>query len=61
MSNSSTSIIINTGKVITFPPYLAPTDPIFKNVDIIPLNKSIFSRISIMMYKYSKGVFGEMY
>ena len=68
MSNSSTSIIINTEKVIrviTFSPYLAHTDPIFKHLNILPLNKLFFGRIGIMMYKYSKGllpeVIGEMY
>ena len=52
-------------RVITFLPYLAHTDPIFKHLNILPLNKLFFSRIGIMMYKYSKGllpeVIGEMY
>ena len=66
--NSSTCIIINTEKVIrviTFSPFLAHTDPIFKKFNILSLNNLIFSRIGIMMYKYSKGllpeVIGEMY
>ena len=52
-------------RVITFSPYLAQTDPMFTKFNILPLNKIIFSRIGIMMYKYSKGllpeVIGEMY
>ena len=52
-------------RVITFSPYIAHTDPIFKHLNILPLNKLFFGRIGIMMYKYSKGllpeVIGEMY
>ena len=52
-------------RVITFSPYIAHKDPIFKHLNIIPLNKLIFSGIGIMMYKFSQGllpeVIGEMY
>ena len=49
MSNSS-----------TFSPYLAHADSILKNLNILPLNKQIFSRIGIMMYTYSKGLLPEV-
>ena len=52
-------------RVITFSAYLAHTDPIFKHLNILPLNIIFFCKIGITMYKYSKRllpeVIGEMY
>ena len=43
-------------RLITFSSYLAHTQPIFIDLLILPLDKLIFHRIGIMMFKYSKGV-----
>ena len=43
-------------RLITFSSYLAHTQPIFTDLLILPLDKLIFHRIGIMMFKYSKGV-----
>ena len=36
---------------MTFSPYLAHTDPIFKDLKILPVNKLFIDRIGIVMFK----------
>ena len=36
---------------MTFSPYLAHTDPLFKNLEILPINKIFIHRIGITMFK----------
>ena len=38
-------------RIMTFSPYLAHTEALFINLEILPLDKIIFNRIAIMMYK----------
>ena len=38
-------------RIMTFSPYLAHTDTIFKDLTILPLNKSFIDRIGITMFK----------
>jgi len=47
-------------RLITFSPYLAHTEPIFHNLLILPLDKLIFHRIGILMYKLSNGMLPEV-
>ena len=46
--NSFNSFFIRT---MTFSPYLAHTDPIFKDLTILPLDKIFVDRIGITMFK----------
>ena len=36
---------------MTFSPYLAHTDPLFKNLEILPIDKICIDRIGITMFK----------
>ena len=36
---------------MTFSPYLAHTDPLFKNLEILPIDKIFIDRIGITMFK----------
>ena len=38
-------------RIMTFSPYLAHTDPIFKDLTILPLDKIFIDRIGITMFK----------
>ena len=40
-------------RVITFSPYLSHTDPIFKDLNILPFSKLVTQRIGVLMFKYS--------
>ncbi len=42
-------------RIISSASYLATTDPLFKNLNILPLKKLVVLRISIMMYKLNVG------
>ncbi len=52
-------------RIITFSTYLAHTDPIFKDLSILPIQKLYLHRVGIFMYKYSFGtmpqVMSELY
>ena len=39
--------------VITFSPCLSHTDPIFKDLNILPFSKLVTQRIGVLMFKYS--------
>ena len=41
---------------ITFANYNTPSIDIFKNLNILPLNKRVVDRIGIMMYKYANDL-----
>ena len=38
-------------RIMTFSPYLAHTDPLFKDLKILPVNKLFIDRIGIVMFK----------
>ena len=46
-------------RLITFSKHLAHTEPIFKSLNIIPLNSLNYHRIRLLMYKLSNGLFPE--
>ena len=39
--------------IITFSPYLCHTDPIFKDLNLLPISKLVTQRIGLLMFKYS--------
>ena len=43
-------------RIMTFSPYLAHTEILFINHEILPLDKLTFNRIAIMMYKYNNDM-----
>ena len=40
-------------RIITFSPYLCHTDPIFKDLNLLPISKLVTQRIGLLMFKYS--------
>ena len=40
-------------RIITFSPYLCYTDPIFKDLNLLPISKLVTQRIGLLMFKYS--------
>ena len=40
-------------RVMTFSPYLSYTDPIFRDLNILPFSKLVTQRIGVLMLKYS--------
>ena len=40
-------------RVITFSQYLSHTDPIFRDLSILPFSKLVTKRIDVLMFKYS--------
>ena len=47
-------------RIINFSHYKASSDPIYITVDMLPLQKRITHRITLMMYKYSHGMLPQM-
>ena len=45
---------------MTFSPYLAHTETLFVNLEILPLDKLIFNRIVITMYKYTNDMLSSV-
>ena len=43
-------------RLISFTNYDIPSAVTFKNLEILPLNKLVYNRIGIMMYKYSNNL-----
>ena len=43
-------------RIMTFSPYLAHTETLFINLEILPLDKLILNKIAIMMYKYANDM-----
>ena len=43
-------------KMITFANYNTPSIDIFKNLNILPLDKLVVDRIGVMMYKYANDL-----
>ena len=43
-------------RMITFANYNTPSIDIFKNLNILPLDKLVFDRIGVMMYKYANDL-----
>ena len=53
----------NTKKIvciITYSPYLAHTDELFKNLNILPIHKLMLQRVSLQMFKYSQNILPEV-
>ena len=52
-------------RIIKFSDYLAHTEPIFKELKVLPLDKLYLNRVSIFMYKQANGllphVINELY
>ena len=46
-------------RLITFSKHLAHTEPIFKSLDILPLNSLYYHRIGLLMYTLSNGLLPE--
>ena len=47
-------------RLITFSDYNVPTTTIFQAVNILPLQKIVYDRIGIMMYKYANGLLPQV-
>ena len=47
-------------RLITFSNYDASSDAIFKDLYILPLQKLVYNRIGIMMYKYVNGLLPQV-
>ena len=45
--------------LITFSKHLARTEPIFKSLNIIPLNSLYYDSIGLLMYELSNGLLPE--
>ena len=63
MSDASTPFIFSTKnivRIITFSHYLAHTQLLFINLFLLPLDKLIFNRIGIIMYKLCNGLLPEV-
>ena len=43
-------------RIITFSTYCAHTDPIFKDLNVLTIDKLVIHRIGIMMYKFNNGL-----
>ena len=43
-------------RLIAFSPYLAHTDPIFLNLQLLPLQKIFFTRVGLVMFKCSNNM-----
>ena len=48
---SSLFLVQKKIRIMTFSPYLAHTDPLFKGLKILPVNKLYSDRIGIIMFK----------
>ena len=46
-------------RLITFSKHFSPTEPIFKSLNIIPLNSLYYYIICLLMYKLSNGLLPE--
>ena len=56
---SRTSLFLLQKKIIQimpFSPYLAHTETLFINLEMLPLDKLILNRIEIIMYKYTNDM-----
>ena len=42
-------------RIITYSPYLAHTEPLFKELNILTLQKLVIQRIGLQMFNYSKN------
>ena len=48
-------------RAITFSHYLSPSKPLFDSLDILKFESLVIQRISLLMYKYSRGLFPHQY
>ena len=46
--------------IITYSPYLAHTDELFKELNILPIHKLMLQRVSLQMFKYSRNILPEV-
>ena len=42
-------------RLISYSPFLAPTDELFKDLNILPIHKLMLQRVSLQMFKYSRN------
>ena len=47
-------------RIITYSPYLAHTDELFKDLNILPIHKLMLQRVSLQMFKYSRNTLPEV-
>ena len=48
-------------RIITFSTYCAHTDPLFKDLNILNIDKLVVHRIGIAMYKINNGLFSSVH
>ena len=46
--------------IITYSPYLAHTDELFKDLNILPIHKLMLQRVSLQMLKYFRNTLPEV-
>ena len=59
MSNIRLDALVNLHKIIvrivTYPSYLAHTDELFNELNILPIHKLMLQRVSLQMFKYYRN------
>ena len=50
----------NIVRIITYSPYLAHTDELFKELNILPIHKLMLQKGSLKMFKYSSNNLPEI-
>ena len=46
--------------IITYCPYLAHTDELFKELNILPIHKLMLQRVTLQMFKYSINILPDV-
>ena len=44
-------------RIITYSPYRAHTDELFKELNILPIHKLMLQRVALQMFKYSINIY----
>ena len=52
-------LVLKNVCIITYSPYLAHTDELFKDLNILPIHKVMLQRVSLQMFKYSRNTLPE--
>ena len=47
-------------RIITYSPYLAHTDELFKELNILPIHKLMLQRVALQMFKYSINILPDV-
>ena len=53
--DSIVKIVLKIVRIITYSPYLAHTDELFKDLNILPIHKLMLQRVSLQMFKYCRN------